>query len=134
MIHASTGSNWGVNHGRHVPGRDDCLADRGPVQVSVEDLACSTARIETTDFSTDATLPFASMFAGVLIVADLVRAQLPGYPQVPNFASFDWYGPLDVIQVWDRKARTDCICRGQGKTFHDRFNGSTRYRRLFQVD
>ncbi len=28
MVHASTGRNWNVNFGRHVPGRDDCLADR----------------------------------------------------------------------------------------------------------
>ena len=34
MIHASTTANWGVNHGRHLPGTDDCLADRFPNEVS----------------------------------------------------------------------------------------------------
>jgi hypothetical protein len=132
MIHASTTSNWGVNHGRHVPGRDDCLADRFPAEVSSEDLTCATGQVESSETVIDAALPFASMFAGLLIAADLVRAQLPEYPQVPNFALFDWYGPLDTIQAWDRRPRAGCICREQGQSFHERFNGSTKYRRLFR--
>lgn len=132
MIHASTGSNWGVNHARHIPGRDDCLADRFEKVISSSMLACSTGKVETEGAIVDAALPFASMFAGLLVAADLVRAQLPGYPQVPNFALFDWYGPLDTIQAWDRRARNACICREQGRSFHDKFNGDTRYRPLFQ--
>lgn len=132
MIHASTGSNWGVNHARHIPGRDDCLADRFLKVVSPAMLSCSTGKVETEGVVVDAALPFASMFAGLLVAADLVRAQLPGYPQVPNFALFDWYGPLDTIQVWDKRARDACICREQGRSFHDKFNSGTRYRSLFQ--
>jgi hypothetical protein len=131
MIHASTTANWGVNHGRHVPGRDDCLADRFPAEVSAHQLTCATGQVEIANVSVDAALPFASMFAGLLIAADLVRAQLPDYPQVPNFALFDWYGPLDTIQAWDRGPRPGCICRDQGRAFHDRFNGKTKYERFF---
>jgi hypothetical protein len=132
MIHASTTLNWGVNHGRHIPGRDDCLADRFPVEVSSDKLMCATGQIEASEMVMDAALPFASLFAGLLIVADLIRAQLPEYPHVPNFALFDWYGPLDIIQAWDRKPRTGCICREQGQGFHERFNSNTKYRRLFR--
>jgi len=132
MIHASTTANWGVNHGRHIPGRDDCLADRFTDEVSTDKLTCATGAVETSETVVDAALPFASLFAGLLIVADLVRAQLPEYPQTPNFALFDWYGSLDAIQTWDRKPRAGCICREQGLSFHDRFNGRTRYRRLFR--
>lgn len=129
MIHASTTANWGVNHGRHVPGRDDCLADRFPAEVSAG-LTCATGQVEIANVSVDAALPFASMFAGLLIAADLVRAQLPGYPHVPNFALFDWYGPLDAIQAWDRDPRPGCICRDQGRAFHERFNATSKYRTL----
>jgi hypothetical protein len=114
-----------------VPGRDDCLADRFPAEVSAE-LTCATGQVEIAKASVDAALPFASMFAGLLIAADLVRAQLPGYPQVPNFALFDWYGPLDAIQAWDRYPRLGCICRDQGRAFHERFNATSKYRTLFR--
>ena len=132
MIHASTTANWGVNHGRHVPGRDDCLADRFPADVSAGQLTCATGQVEIANLSVDAALPFASMFAGLLIAADLVRAQLAGYPHVPNFALFDWYGPLDSIQAWDRYPRPGCICLDQGRAFHERFNATSKYRTLFR--
>lgn len=130
MIHASTTSNWGVNHGRHIPGRDDCLVDRFPSAVSMNDLTCSTGQVQTAERAIDAALPFSSLFAGLLIVADLVRAQLPEYPQIPNFALFDWYGPLNMIQAWDRKPRPGCICREQRPDLQERINGRTKYHYL----
>lgn len=133
MIYASTTLNWGINHGRHIPGRDDCLSDRFLVEVAADDLTCATGSVTTAETVIDAALPFASLFAGALIAADLVRLLMPEYPQVPNFALFDWFGPLDTIQAWDRKPREGCICREQGITLHDRFNGRTRYRHLFEV-
>jgi hypothetical protein len=131
MIHASTTANWGVNHGRHIPGRDDCLSDRFIDEVSADGLTCASGPVETPEAVIDSALPFASLFAGLLITADLIRAQLAGYPQVPNFALFDWHGPLDMIQIWDRKPREGCICREQGASFHNRFNGRTKYRHVF---
>ena len=133
MIHASTPSkNWGVNHGRHIPGRDDCLADRFPVEASSDNLTCASGQVETSETVMDAALAFASLFAGLLITADLIRAQLPEYPQVPDFAFLDWYGSLDAIQTWNRKPRAACICREQGYDFHEQFNGSTKYWGLFR--
>ncbi|MCX6543516.1 MAG: ThiF family adenylyltransferase [Acidobacteria bacterium] len=134
MVHASTTANWGVNHGRHMPGRDDCLADRFPTEVSAESLTCATAEVVVLEAGVDAALPFASLFAGLLVAADLVRAQLSGYPQVPNFALFDWFGTMESIQAWDRKPRPGCICQDQGVAFHDQFNGRTRYRNLFRFE
>jgi len=132
MIHASTSANWGVNHGRHIPGRDDCLADRFPTEVKRDDLTCATGQVTTPNQeAVDAALPFASLFAGLLITADLVRAQLPGYPQVANFALFDWYGTMDAIQAWDRKPRPGCMCREQTRKFHARLNGGTRHWPMF---
>jgi hypothetical protein len=134
MIHASTSSNWGVNHGRHVPGRDDCLVDRFRDEVSADDLTCATGQVTIQGTAADAALPFSSMFAGLLIASDLVRAQLPGYPQVQNFAFFDWYGAFDTIHVWDKKPQPGCICTQQGRTFHQRFNQKTKHWPLFQLE
>ena len=89
MIHASTTANWGVNHGRHLPGTDDCLADRFPNEASASDLTCATGETIVQDGRIDAALPFCSLFAGLLVTAELLRLQLPDYPQVPNFALFD---------------------------------------------
>ncbi|HYD55054.1 MAG TPA: ThiF family adenylyltransferase [Gemmatimonadaceae bacterium] len=134
MIYASTTQNWGVNHGRHIPGRDDCLVERFPVPVTARDLKCSTAPIQVAEETVDAALPFASTFAGLLAAADLVRSHLPGYPQIPSFALLDWYGPLDLIQRADRKRDPACpTCSGQGRTFHERLNSSTKYRYLFRL-
>ena len=130
MIHASTTSNWGVNHGRHIPGRDDCLADRFPTEVTAESFACATSTVEVAGIAVDAALPFASFFAGLLVTAELVRTQLPGYPQIPNFALLDWYGPL-AVQSWDKKPRPGCICQDQGRNFHNLYNRGTGYWPLF---
>lgn len=127
MIHASTTANWGVNHGRHLPGNDDCLVDRFPREVTSQHLACATGEAPVDETTIDAALPFASLFAGLLVTADLVRAQFPDYPQVPNFALFDWYGTMDSVQAWDKRPRPDCICRSQHLDFHRQFNARTRH-------
>jgi hypothetical protein len=135
MIYGSTTQNWGVNHGRYIPGRDDCLVERFPgKEVTADDLKCSTAEIQIAEDTVDAALPFASMFAGLVVAADLVRAQLPAYPQIANFALLDWHGPLHLIQRADRLRRPECpTCSAQGRSLHDLFNGATRYRHLFRV-
>jgi hypothetical protein len=132
MIHASTTANWGVNHGRHIPGRDDCLIDRFPHEVDAAQLACATGPVVVRDTSIDAALPFSSLFAGLLIAAELVKAQMPGYPQVPNFALFDWFRSFEDIQGWDRRPRPGCICMEQGREIHDLYNSRSKYRQSFK--
>ena len=127
MIHASTTANWGVNHGRHLPGTDDCLADRFPDEVEAKDLACATGNAIVHQDRIDAALPFCSLFAGLLVTAELLRLQLPDYPQVPNFALFDWYSSLNTIQKWDKSPKRGCICRQQDRDLHQVFNRTTRY-------
>ena len=134
MVHASTTANWGVNHARHIPASDDCLADRFPSQATEKDLACATGKVTVQDVTVDAALPFCSFFAGLLVAADLVRGNLAGYPQVANFALFDWFGPMNTIHAWDRKPRPECICRQQRRSFHSHFNAATRYWPVFRFD
>jgi len=127
IVQASTTSNWGVNHGRHLFGRDDCLADRFPSEAPPEAMQCSTAEVPSDGEHVDAALPFLSMFAGLLVAAELARLQLPSYPQAPNFALFDFGGELTEIQAWDMKPRQGCACLRQSAALHARFNGATRY-------
>ena len=127
MVHASTTANWGVNHGRHIPGTDDCLVDRFPGEAGAAELVCATGKTLVEGESIDAALPFCSLFAGLLITAELLRLQLPDYPQVPNFALLDWYGSLGTIQKWNRARRPGCICRLQDQDLHATFNKATKY-------
>lgn len=127
MVHASTTSNWGVNHGRHLPGADDCLADRFPNQVRSSDLACASGTVVEQEEQIDAALPFCSLFAGLLVTAELLRLQQPIEPPVPNFALIDWYGTTEIVQKWDKQPRPDCICRSQDQQFHEMFNKGTKY-------
>lgn len=130
LIHASTGFNWNVNHGRHIPGRHDCLADRFPNEVTKEVLACSTAAVPVEGATVDAALPFLSTFAGLLVTSELIRLELPGYPQVPNFALIDFMGPMSSIQLWDRTARPECSCRTLSPRIYANFNGASKYSHL----
>jgi len=132
MIHTSTGINWGVNFGRHIPGRDDCLVDRFPTELRTEELACSTATVAAPGARIDAALPFLSVFAGLLVVADLVRLQLAGYPQVPNFGLFDFGGDLSVPILADRRPRAGCICHSQSELAAS-LHARTRYANFFGV-
>jgi hypothetical protein len=127
LVHASTTQNWGVNHGRHRFRHDDCLIDRFPAEMSDNALRCSTGEVTIESEHVDAALPFLSLFAGVLVAAELARLQLPEYPQCPNFALMDFGGDMSEIQAWDMKARSSCFCQTQSAAIHESFNGGTRY-------
>lgn len=127
MIHASTTQNWGVNHGRHVPGQDDCLVDRFPNDVGAAVLKCSSATIKQGNVTLDAALPFTSLFAGVLITAELVRLQIPGYPEVDNFAHLDLGGSFEQVQMFDKSPRSNCLCQSQSVQINVEINGFGLY-------
>ena len=127
MVHASTTANWGVNHGRHIPSADDCLADRFPDETDAAPLACASGQVMDQEEQIDAALPFCSLFAGLLVTAELLRLQLEIGPPVPNFAMLDWHGTLDTLHKWDKEPRLDCICREQGLETHAKFNEGTRH-------
>jgi hypothetical protein len=130
MVHASTGSNWLANFGRHVPLHGDCLIDRFPIRSTETALGCSEGKAEDGGNHIDAALPFLSFFAGLLVAADLARLALPDYPQTPNFAAFDFGGPMSVVQAWNRQPTPHCICAGQLASVHQQINGGTRYAQL----
>ncbi len=130
LVYATTSVNWSVNHGRHIYGIDDCLADRFPQEVTENDLTCSTGNIDTPRGTVDAALPFLSFFAGLLVVAELIRLQMPNYPQIPNFACVDFGGNLTEIQKQNMKPRQSCACKSLSQSLYKTFNGTVRYSNL----
>lgn len=129
MIHASTGRNWLVNFGRHIPFRDDCLLDRFPSSANEAQMKCSMVQVALPEGTVDAALPFLSFLAGVLIAADLVRLNLPGYPQTPNHCFFGFSDKF-VANGWDRSAYENCICRKQSFDIWSNLNRMTKFAAL----
>jgi hypothetical protein len=109
LIHASTGTSWAVNFGRHIPLRGECLADRFPDSANHSAFQCATGRIVTPQGTIDAALPFLSCFAGMLIAADIVRSRVQGYPHPPNFAQCGFRRGFQA-DAFDRAARRGCVC------------------------
>jgi hypothetical protein len=130
MIHASTGRNWNVNFGRHIPGRDDCLADRFEGLEEKPSFKCSGGQIQIDgDKPIDAALPFLSFFAGLLIAIDLVRLSIPGYPQTPNYGNYSFRANRFAPRLLDVGPRAGCICTTQGDLFW-KMRGNTRHAHL----
>lgn len=129
MLHGSTGINGGVNFGRHLPGRGDCLVERFP-ETGGAPLVCATSKVSTPAGALDAALPFASVFAGLLVVADLGRLLMRCDPQVPNLAVMDFGSDLSTPLLIDRKAHPGCFCQDQGAIAR-RIRSNTRYAHYF---
>lgn len=130
MIHASTGSNWFVNFGRHIPGRDDCLIERFAGLEAQPQLACGGGSVPTAEgASVDASLPFLSFWAGLLVATDLVRLGVQGYPHTPNFGMYSFRRNRFTPQLLPRLARRDCDCRTKGPVFA-KLRSDGRYRSL----
>ncbi len=118
MVHASTGRNWNVNFGRHVPGRDDCLADRFAGFVEQAVFRCSEGKMPVSEWKiVDASLPFLSFWAGFLIATDLVRLGIEQYPHTPNFGNYSFRKNRFTPQLVDKGPRPDCMCRNQASAF-----------------
>lgn len=130
MVHASTGKNWNVNFGRHIPGRDDCLVDRFAEFNTPTPTACAAGTVPTpTGEGVDAALPFLSFWAGFLVAADLARLGLVGYPHIPNFGSYSFRTNRFTPQLYDLAPRLGCECVRQGPAFCA-FRANGRYRNL----
>ncbi|RQT22760.1 hypothetical protein DF135_36370 [Burkholderia cepacia] len=130
MIHASTGNNWNVTFGRHVPGRDDCFAERFAGVETVPKPGCSGGRLPQSEpDAPDASLPFLSFWAGFLTAVDLVRLGVPGYPQVPNYGLYSFRRGVFSPQLLAKVARPSCDCTRQGAVF-SMLRATTRFRAL----
>jgi hypothetical protein len=129
MIQASTSQNWGVNFGRHIPGRDECLIERFAGLPSGSDFMCAAGEItDGAGNKADAALPFLSFFAGLLVAVDIVRLGMTGYPQVPNFGAFDFGGADFRPLLAERKPHALCLCQsGAYRNLFHRLRGQAKY-------
>jgi ThiF family protein len=130
MVQASTSRSWGFNFGRHIPGLGDCLADRFSGLDGSESMRCAEGPVpDQAAGSVDAALPFLSFLGGASIAADLERLNMRDYPHCPNFGAYDLRDEIPGSQLFDRRARMQCICRTQEVVFR-RYRASGKYAHL----
>lgn len=131
QVYGTTTIDWGINYHRHIPLRGDCSVCRYPLDDIPVQMACSEAQLQTKDGDqVDAALPFASVATAALIVADLLKLQLTGYPFTPNFAFVDLKGPLEFVLAYDKQRRQGCLCSSRSTNIHNLYITSTRYSEL----
>jgi hypothetical protein len=133
QIYGTTTPDWGINYHRHIPLREDCSVCRFPPTVEEQQgvFRCSEGEVETeAGEHVDAAFPFLSMGAASLVVADLIRLQMPGYPLTPNFAFLDLKGPLEFILTNPKRPKTGCLCAGRSKAIHESYAATTRFEAL----
>ncbi|MDY0040533.1 MAG: hypothetical protein RBS57_09500, partial [Desulforhabdus sp.] len=128
QVYGTTASDWGINYHRHIPLHEDCSLCRFPLDAVEIPMACSGAQVKTTGGQqVDAALPFLSVAAAALTVADLLKLHLPGYPFSPNFTFVDFKGNLEFINAHNKRRRQKCICVGRSRSVYERTIDSTAF-------
>jgi hypothetical protein len=119
---------WGINYHRHIPLIEDCSVCRFPEDAQQAPLVCAGAQIETpTNERVDAALPFLSVGAAALAVADLIKLQLPDYPFSPNFTEIDFKGDMTHPFSYQRPRKAGCLCSTRSGRIHEKLIASTRF-------
>jgi hypothetical protein len=111
-FHATTTPNWGLNWGRHIPGRDWCLLCRFKDQVKTKRaMVCSESSIPMKDDETDpvqGVLPFLSTGSAVLVLAELIKVSNIDLIQHHNFVQFSFLTRTGRFLKTHRDMAPDC--------------------------
>lgn len=112
LLHATTSANHQAQAHRHLPGRDDCIRCRLPGQAPVT--ACSSARVGE-GAGVDASLPYLSALAGLMLGAALAKASCGALRQeASNLVTFDLGGEEPLVQALRAQCRRGCPSRDFG--------------------
>jgi molybdopterin/thiamine biosynthesis adenylyltransferase len=104
LLHATTSARWSAQTHRHVSGHDDCIECR--IQPAAPVMKCSTGTVSAAGESSDASLPFLSMAAGVLLAAMLARLQHGALMETPTNQFI-----LDLAEPspWQETVSASCV-------------------------
>lgn len=110
LLHATTTPNWRALAHRHVAGHDDCIVCRLPEEESPI-FTCSTGRVGT-QRPRDASLPFLSAVAGLLLLGDLIRLQQGSLlARTENFTAVDLGTSTPFVRELTWACRDGCRVR-----------------------
>ncbi len=134
VIYGTTTASWGVNLGRHIPLKEECVLCRYPNHVEPI-YKCATAEfnLPQQEIRIDASLPFLSFMAGILAAAELLKTQFQDYPFHGNLAYLDLMGKLERIDLLQREKRSDCLCIQQSRRIYQQCIHGSRWAQLSLV-
>ena len=109
-LQASTGRNWGIQFGRHIPFVDDCQLDRFPEEPAGP-LICAAGSVKlASGKQIDAALPFSSYTAGLFVTAAIAKMAVGKLPHGPNMALLS-FEPAFNLMTMNRRAAETCACQ-----------------------
>lgn len=111
VLHGTTTSGWGFGLGRHIPRVEDCTFCRLPRPAAEFRGPCAEGEIQTPRNPTArASLPFLSVAAAALVVAEIAKLGSAEVVQLPNSVSADLRIGLSTVIAATRLS--DPGCRG----------------------
>jgi hypothetical protein len=130
VLHGTTTSGWGFGAGRHIPRLEDCTLCRLPHPAQEFRGRCAEAQLETAAVAprVSASLPFLSVAAAALIVAELIKLPSEHLPELPNDVSADFRVGLPAVIATHRLHDLSCRgCRALTLSSWERFGGRGRF-------
>ncbi len=134
VLHATTTPNWGLNFGRHIPKKEWCIMCRFGQEVNTGFVPPCSEGVISRDVQTaipiQGVLPFLSSAAAILVIAELAKMNMDGYPVNRNFIQFSTKTPLVGFRQQQRIANHDCMCNGQPLEYYPGQIKATRFWKL----
>lgn len=107
LLHSTTTPNWAALAHRHVAGHDDCIVCRLPAEEE-PGFTCSTVAVGG-EVRADASLPFLSAAAGLLLLMGIIRLEHGKLLERPsNFGYLDLRGPEPRVRELRWRCRDAC--------------------------
>ena len=114
VLQGTTTSGWGFGAGRHIPRKEDCTLCRMPRPAAEFRGPCADGEVEQTKSlpPVRAALPFLSAASAALVLAELLKLQLPDIASLPNDVAADLKTGLPAVVALNRSIGRGC--RGCG--------------------
>ncbi len=132
LVYGTTGSDWSAHLGRHIPFVEECLACRFHNESLAPAMTCSSGAIQAEQsVLPDAALPFLSVLAGLLAVAELCKLQQQGYPFHGGRVAINVGGNPSAVFPVSPAPRADCgACNRKSAPVFNILRGQTRWATL----
>ena len=120
-FHATTTKNWGINFGRHIPLKEWCLVCRFESEIKntmIPTCAVGVVQIDSQLKEILGMLPFLSTAASVLVLADLAKLSLDGYPVNKDFIQFSMRSIEGVFITYQNPRRPCFVCKNHDASIY----------------
>lgn len=141
VLASTTSSNWGVNFFRHIPFTERCIVCTFGTKQNQFKPICSQG-VEVTEKGEEeklGSLPFLSLSAAVLVLAELIKLNITKeneYPINGNFSQIDFktIKKTQFLSLQIGKSEECSVCKFQNElNYREDFKNSLYYEKFFDV-